>query len=480
MSLAAKVAYNTIVQVISKVITTILGLLAVAVMARYLGPIGFGEYTTAFTFLSFFGIIADLGLTLVTVQMISAPGADENRVVRNLLAMRLVSAAVLLAAAPLVAIFLPYSSAIRLAVWAALPSFLFTALNQILVGVFQKHLSMGKVSIAETVGRIVLFLGVVASAFFDWGLFGMMLSVSVGSAVNFILHLAFSLRYIKPGFSFQWPLWREVMTKSWPLALTIIFNLLYLKTDTLILSLMRRQYEVGIYGAAYKVIDILTTLPFMFAGVIMPIMTAAWLGRQADYFKKVLQKSFDLMVILSLPLFIGAQFVAEPIMVMVAGGDFAGSGGVLRILMAAAALVFLSCLLSHAMVAIGRQKEIIGSYFFTAATSVAGYLIFIPRYSYFGAAAVTVYSELTITIFMFYYLWRYARVLPKMSIVGKSLAASIPMSLSLWLLRGFYSENVWGLLGAILLAAVLYFSFIYIFRGIDKEDLKKLLRRERI
>ena len=53
MHIATKVAYNTIVQVASKVVTTILGLLAVAIMTRYLGPSGFGEYTTIVT-LSFF------------------------------------------------------------------------------------------------------------------------------------------------------------------------------------------------------------------------------------------------------------------------------------------------------------------------------------------------------------------------------------------------------------------------------------------
>ncbi len=480
MGLAAKVAYNTIVQILSKIATTILGLLAVAVMARYLGAFGFGEYTTAFTFLSFFGIVADLGLTLVTVQMISAPGVDEDRAVKNLLAMRFVSATILLAIAPVAAMFLPYPFAVRLAIWAAIPSFLFTALNQILVGVFQKYLSMDKVSIAETAGRVILFLGVLMSARYDWGLLGIMSSISVGSAVNFIIHLAFSFKYIKPGFRFDLPLWKEVVAKSWPLALTIIFNLLYLKTDTLMLSLMKDQADVGVYGAAYKVIDILTSLPFMFAGVIMPILTAAHLSGQKDYFKKILQRSFDLMVMLALPLFIGTQFAAEPVMRMVAGSDFSGSGTVLKVLMGAAGLVFISCLMSHVMVSIGKQKEIIGSYFFTAVTSVIGYLIFIPKYSYFGAAAVTVYSEFSITVFMFYYLWRYARIFPHLSIFTKAAAASLPMALTLSMMSPIYAQGVWGLVFSLILSSLVYFVFIFVFGGIKKEDIRMMIKRKSI
>ncbi len=478
MGLAAKVAYNTMVQVVSKVITTILGLLAVAVMARYLGPSGFGEYTTAFTFLSFFGIMADLGLTLVTVQMISRPGADENKIVRNLFSLRFVTASILLGLAPLLAFFFPYSSAVRLAIAAALLSFLFTALNQILVGVFQKHLRMDRVSIAETVGRTVLLLGILASARFDWGLLGIMFSVSAGGAVNFALHLIFSWSYVRPGLEFDLSIWREVLTKSWPLALTIIFNLLYLKTDILILSLMKSQSEVGIYGAAYKVIDILTTLPFMFAGVIIPILTLAWSGGQNDYFKRVFQRSFDLMIILAVPLIVGAQFTADPVMRLVAGSDFSGSGAILRILMVAAGLVFLSCLLSHAMVAVGRQREIIGSYFFTAATSVAAYLFFIPKYSYFGAAAVTVYSELAITVFMFWYLRRYAGFLPGISVLPKALAASLLMGAALHYLAAFSAIGAWTLLISLAMGGMVYFVSLYFLRGLDKKDFQLLIKKD--
>lgn len=46
---------------------------------------------------------------------------------------------------------------------------------------------------------------------------------------------------------------------------------MYLKTDTLILSLIKSPEEVGLYGAAYRIIDVPTTLPYMFAGIILPI-----------------------------------------------------------------------------------------------------------------------------------------------------------------------------------------------------------------
>jgi O-antigen/teichoic acid export membrane protein len=337
---------------------------------------------------------------------------------------------------------------------------------------------MDKVSVAETIGRLVLFLGILLSARFDWGLWGVMLSISAGGGANFLLHLIFSLSHIKVGLEFDLSLWREALLKSWPLALTIVFNLLYLKTDIIILSLIKNQTDVGIYGAAYKVIDILTSLPFMFAGVIVPILTVAWLENRKEYFQKVFQKSFDLMVILAMPLAVGAQFAAGPVMKIVAGQEFNASGPVLRILMVAVALVFLSCLLSHVMVSMGRQKEIIGSYFFTAITSVAAYLFFIPKYSYFGAAAVTIYSELAITVFMFYYLWKYGRIFPRLKIFGQSFLAAVVMGGAFFLLKDFINRGVWQLFGSLFAASAVYFIFLYFFGALNKQDFSLLLKKK--
>ncbi len=471
MRLSTKVAYNTIIQIISKVIATALGLVAVAIMTRYLGREGFGQYTTIITFLSFFAIIADLGLTLVTVQMISRPGVNEHKILSNLLSLRLVSAVIFLGLAPLAVIFFPYDPIIKLGVAVTALSFFFIALNQILVGLFQKNLRMDKVSIAEVVSRIVLVAGVVLVWYFDLGLINIMVAAVIASAVNFLFHYLFSRQFVRIKLHFDFTVWSDIIKKSWPLALTIIFNVIYLKADTLILSLIKSQSDVGIYGATYKVIDVLITFPFMFAGIILPIMTARWAANNKDGFKNVLQKSFDVMVIIALPLVIGTQFVAKNIMVLVAGRDFAMSGPILQILILAAGLIFFGCMFAHAIIAIDKQKKIIPAYIFTAVTAVIGYLIFIPKYSYFGAAWVTIYSEIAIGLASVYLVWKYARFLPNLKITGKALLASVIMAVALYLTAD------WNLFLVLSLAMLVYFTALYLFKGISKQDIVELMNK---
>jgi len=187
MSLSTKIAQNTIIQIISKVISTIVGVICIALMTRYLGKTGFGEYTTVITFLSFFAIIADLGLTLVTVQMISDPQADENKVLNNLFTFRLFSVLFFICLGPIIVLFFPYSQAIKIGILITSVSFIFPALNQTLVGLFQKKLTMDKVALAEIISRIITLVGIIFAAKYNLGLNMILWTLVISATINFLI-----------------------------------------------------------------------------------------------------------------------------------------------------------------------------------------------------------------------------------------------------------------------------------------------------
>lgn len=481
MKLSTKVAYNTIIQILSKFLSTGIGLLVMIIVIRYLNLTEFGEYTTIVTFLSFFGIAADMGLTLVTVQMISKEGSDEEEAIGNLLSLRIISAIIILGVAPLLALFFPYSREMKYCISIGTLSFLFIALNQVFVGLFQKRLRMDKVSIAEIISRVFLLLGMLLVLKTDWGIAGVIWVTIVSSAVNFALHIYFGARLIKIRLRFDPKYWKKILQTSWPMAITITLNLIYLKTDTLLLSILKRPSEigiiaeVGIYGAAYKVIEVLVTIPFMFAGIILPIITNLWSKNDLPEFKRVLQKSFEVMVILAIPLAIGTQFVARQIMVIIAGEAYLDSGPILQILIIASALIFIGNVFSHAIIAIEQVKKLIPIYLFTAASSFLIYLIVIPRFSYFGAAWGTIYSE-TVIMFAFIYInYKYTNFLPNLSIVFKSLLASLIMSASVLLLQHFNFESIFIIIPV---SIIVYFVSIILLKGVAKEELMQIIKRK--
>lgn len=480
MNLSTKIAYNTIIQVISKFLATALGLLSIALITRYLGKDGFGQYTTVITFISFFGIIADLGLTLITVQMISKPGADQEKILGNLFALRLVTAVLFLGIAPLTVVFFPYDRVVKMGVALVSFAFLFNALNQILVGLFQKNLRMDKVSIAEVVNRIILLAGFFITVRFDYGLDGILLAIVLANLVGFILHFAFSRSFVRIKLKFDFAYWLQIIKKSWPLAITIFLNLIYLKADTLLLSLIKRPTdigiiaEVGLYGAAYKVIDVVVTFPFMFAGIVLPILTATWAAKNQNKFKLTLQKSFDVMIVIAIPMIVGTQLLSEKIMTLIAGKDFIDSAPILNILIIAAALIYFGSMFSHAVIAINKQKKIISAYAFTAVSSLILYLVLIPKFSYFAAAWITIYSEFAIALASLVLIYKATKFLPNLSVALKSVLASLAMAGSIKML---YYLNITNLFIIFIMSIIIYFGFLYLFKGLTKKDILILLRK---
>lgn len=476
MRLSTKVAYNTLIQIASKFLATLLGLAAIAIITRHLGQTGFGQYTTIITFLSFFAIIADLGLTLITVQMISQPGINQDKIIGNLFALRFISALIIVGLAPLTIIFFPYEPIVKLGAAAIALSFFFIALNQVFVGIFQKNLRMDKVSIAEVVSRVILVISVIFVIKMNFGLIGILLATVFSSFIGFLMHFIFSTKFVKIKLRFDREIWVDIVKKSWPLAVAIIFNLIYLKTDTLILSLLKSQAEVGIYGAAYKVVDVLITIPFMFAGIILPIITLSWAEKNLERFKRIFQKSFDVMMIIAAPLLVGTQFIAEKIMVLVAGEEFRPSGAALKILVMAAFLIFFSSMFSHGIIAINKQKKIIWAYVFTGITAVAGYLFFIPRYSYFGAAWVTIYSELAIAVFSMLMIKKYADFFPNFKIFFKAFTASALMGIGIYSLQKIFGQDL-NLLIILISAAATYSLLIWLLGGVSRQDMLDLINK---
>lgn len=486
MSLTKKIAYNTITQIGGKIFSTILSLFSLALITRYLGPNGFGEYTIILTFLGFFAVFADFGLTLITVQLISDKRRSEAKVLNNLFALRLVSILAFLALAPLVAIFLPYSAAVKFGLIIALAAFIFPALNQVIIGLFQKKLCMEKSAVAEVLSKLFLLTAILLAEKFNLGLKGILLATSLAAFSNFLLHYLFSLKFAFIRLEWDFSLWREIFSKFWPLAVTIILSLVYLRADTLILSFFKSTEAVGFYGAPYKVIDVLTSLPFMFAGLILPILTSSYLEKKYQDFKNVLQRSLDFIIISAIPLVVGTILISKEIILLIAGPSFGPSVLILQILIFSLLAIFPGTILTHAVIAIDKQRKMIPFYIFTSLSALIAYLILIPKFSYYGAAVVTIYSEVLIAIFATYCILKYTDFKFALKKSALALLSGLVMAIFIYLFKKAYPIGVTALsiigllkLGLLIISsALIYFSLLFLTGGLEKKDLSLITKKK--
>ena len=163
MVVAKKIAYNVVVSSISKALATVLALVSIGFITRYLGKEGFGDYATLLAFLAFFTAIADLGLYHISTREISRAGANEEKVIGNIFSLRLVASFFVVIISPIIIFFLPYPPIVKQGIFIVALSFLFSSSYQMLNGVFQKNLAMDRVVLAELIGKIVQVLVIIIS-----------------------------------------------------------------------------------------------------------------------------------------------------------------------------------------------------------------------------------------------------------------------------------------------------------------------------
>ncbi|MFZ5559577.1 MAG: flippase [Patescibacteria group bacterium] len=477
MTIVRKIAYNTIISVGARVTAVALSLISIGFITRYLGKEGFGNYSLILAFLYVFNILADLGLYSLMTREISRPGADERKIASNIFTLRIIALLIFLGLAIILIWFFPYAPQVKLGVVIGSISFLFLSASQVLMGIFQKYLRIDKAGFADIIGRIIQLSLVIIFIHFNLGFFSILLALIISCFGNFILNYLFAKRHIPITLAFDFSLWKELLKTAIPIAASIILTLIYFKFDTIFLSLkfinrgsINPIIDVGIYNIAYKILEGLIFFPSMFVGLIMPLLSK-FAFASLDEFKKVFQKTLDVLIIFIIPLIVGLLFLSLPIVVLIGGKQFSASAPVLQILSFAIGLMFLGNLFGHSIIALNKQKTGAWIYFGGMIFNMVTNLIFIPKFSYFGAASTTVATELLVTILMIYLIYKTINYFPQFNII-KPLLAGLIMAGFLYLFKS------WNLFLLVAGGIIIYFTVLYLIKGIKKEEILLLIKKE--
>jgi O-antigen/teichoic acid export membrane protein len=375
----------------------------------------------------------------------------------------------------------PYSGAVKMSILIGTMSFLAITITQVMSSIFQRHLR-GVVSAAiEVLGRMALLgmmlwvvartpAGVEGAAVPTDTLVAAIIAVTLSNVVQVVLSFAFARGLVRLRPAFDLSLWREVFRESWPVGISIVFNLIYLKGDVIIMSLFRSSAEIGLYGAAYKVLDVLTVIPIIFMSMLTPHLTSSWAEQNRETFSRRIQLAFDALSMMAIPLAVGALVVGRPLMVLVSTAAYAESGRYLAILMFGAAAVFWGALFGYSIVAMGLQKKMIWMYAVNAVISLGLYFAFVPTYGAVAAAWVTVYSEMFIAVVAGLVVQSRSGVWVRWGIFARAVVASAAMYGVLRLIPASVPVLV-----TIAVGGVVYTVVLWAIGGLRKEFIRALL-----
>jgi len=483
MSLTRRVAYNTVVQVVGKVLTTLISLVLIAALTRYLGVSGYGSYTTIFAYIQFFAVLADFGFFWFFLREISKPEADIDKITGNVLTFRTLIAIGIFAVAFFVGLFIPQYHDIRYGIGIIAGASFWMALNGTYVGIFQSKLRMDKAALTDILGRLAILGIVFYQIKIGTNLTGILWAYFFGNFLNFTINAWLGRMYVKirPGFDIGY--WKHIFRECLPISIVSILSIIYFKIDTVILSLLKTPIDVGIYGPPYKVLEILILYPGIFMGNVFPIFVRYFYSKD-ERFKSAYQRSFDFLLISAVPIVIGVIFTANRIIEIIAGKEFvqahtippvlgmpATSATVLQILIIAVGISFISHIFGYMVIAIGKQTKLIWPNAILVIFNVALNLVLIPKISYIGAAIVTVLTEILVVASYYFVMRRHVELKLSFNVLWKVALAGIILGL---VLKYLSFLSLWYLIP---IAVVVYLLSLWLVKGISKDMVLQLVKK---
>jgi len=330
---------------------------------------------------------------------------------------------------------------------------------------------MDKVAIGELIGKVFQVAVVVAVVKMNLGFKFIIGSLLANMLVSFVVIYLWSRKYIVFRLLFDWPAWKEFLKESYPMGISAIIVFAYFKLDTILLSIMKTNADVGIYNVAYKVLESIIFFPAMFIGLVMPIM-ARYIFHERDKFNLVADKTFKVFLIFAVPLLVGLSFLSRDVIGLIGGAGFPESVGVLRILSWALVFVFFGNYFTNILIAGNMQKKLMKILFICAIFNISVNFVLIPKYSYIGAAITSSLTEFLVVALSGYLTYRELNYRPSSEKVWAILVSGVLMAGSIYFLHGL---NLFVLVAA---SASVYFLFLWIFRAISTEEITSLISKK--
>lgn len=180
------------------------------------------------------------------------------------------------------------------------------------------------------------------------------------------------------------------MRQSWPVGLSLLFNLIYFRIDVFILSNFRPSFEVGLYGLAYQIFEASLALPIFFANSIYPFLVEA---SKKSLSSLNLTIRYWLVILFLISILLIFFLISVSYLIELVDPRFAPSRPALIILSLGVPFFFLSAVLWNGLIAAGKQKTLLIIYASGAVFNIVVNYLSIPAYGYFAAAITTVVSE---------------------------------------------------------------------------------------
>lgn len=374
-----KYASNTAWAGFEQVYRLVVAMFAGILVSRYLGPEKLGQLNYAITVVAFFAIISKFGLHVVLVREFVNCEISKFKIVGTAFRLRLI-----LSLIGLIGILL--LSAVTVDKYLALAAFILIFQTvDLMDSLYQAEVKQKKLAIAKIIQLTFSLVTKLALVFVGADLEFFILSILLDNAILSVIYFAFlkwegRLSFL---FSFDRDVCVLLVSRSYPLFVSSIFATIQGRFDQIILNEMVSSYALGLYIAAYRLMEVFGIVP---AVVLSSIAPAILNGR------KISERVYSIRIVSVLVAFllfsasvvVFCFYFGKDLIVLLYGPKFEASGAVVILLSLITGFGAYASLREMVFVNEGMQKHLMVTNGFGAFVSVPLSFFLIPQFGLFG------------------------------------------------------------------------------------------------
>jgi len=452
--------------------TRILPALLFIYIARKLGDENFGKLSFAYSFAGICFIVADFGLSTILIRNVSRQKELTREYVGNILVLKIVLSLICISVIGIFILFTDYPADVITLLVVFGGVMFFKALVDFFCAVLNAHERMDIEALIKGANHILLFLSGIVILVLGHGLFvltNIFFAVYLISSIIGFYMVYVIIEEIRPCLNLSF--WKQILRESLPLALTVIFTVIYFKIDIVMLSLIRGDNsEIGWYSAAMRLIELVGVLPALIVSALFPIVSSLY-KESIDSLRNVFKTSFRYLLAIALPIAVGTLLLSDRLIYVIYGKEYFKTIPALKILAIALIFIFVNYILMNILVAVNRQKTNAIMAGTCVLVNIALNLCLIPHYGYLGAGTATVITEIVLFALGLYFIAKYVC---KVNVITMLISPLISV-----VIMGTFIVVVITKLHLVLiifLSSLIYFSCLLLFRFLTKDDKVILLQ----
>ncbi len=424
---------NMLWLLVGNLVAQVLGAAVGLLLARWVGPHGYGLYATAFSLAMTFTYTALMGMDSIVPREVARNPIWAGRVALSALIPALLWFPVLVLLIFGAGMALGYSLEVRALL---LPAALIMGIRG-LVGLFRSVLrGLERMELDAAVQGLETGLALIGSVL------ALLLSPSVQRALwamvgaetlSLILAGIWVSQLARP-FGWEARLARDMVVAALPLGLTFTLVGLNMRLDTLALSLFQPAREVGLYNAAVSLMMLARSVGLM-AAAFLPRLS--FLAQQDEAaFARLRDQGVLWMLVPAIGIGVTMSLLSPFLITLLYGAPFLPAAPVLRVLGVGTIAVFLNAYFWQVLIARGGQGTIACTTAASLLLSLALAAVLVPRWGALGAAGTVLAREILQLVLLSRHVLGQPPLTLRRGLWVPFLGAAGAMVLALWPARG--------------------------------------------